>query len=179
MKKLNNSGFATLFIVAILLIATIGGAAVLVMNNKNTNDKIVETTVVPKKKKYLEIKELGVKIMLSGDIADANYSMLKTVGGRSSAGISTKSLTTADLACSAENGNFGIVSYFTDPNDSDIFSGNSTMGKVFPDAVKVGEKYVYIATNHQQSCFGANYEKNKELDKKVRDAFDSAKLSAL
>lgn len=50
MKKLDKSGFATLFIVAIVLIAAVGGVLVMVLNNKNTNDKIVDTPVAIKKK---------------------------------------------------------------------------------------------------------------------------------
>lgn len=81
--KLNKKGFTLVEVLLVIIaLSLIVGVGFYVYNSNkedpqassDTNTKVVETDKQPvSQEKYLKIKELGVKIELSDDIADAYY----------------------------------------------------------------------------------------------------------
>lgn len=191
--KNNQSGAAHIVVILlVILIAVVGVVGWKVWdNNKNKSNNTSSITNNSSqsssndnsssvdKKAYLEIPELGVKITLSEEIEDAYYVIVKK-DSRTTASISTKSLDNISKNCSASEDYFGGIYYFTDPNAPDPYAGASTNAEAFPDALLISDKYIYLATNHQDSCLGSDWSEEKSASLvKVRDAFDQAKLEKI
>ena len=157
MKKLNQKGFGAVEIVLlVVLVGIIAGAGWYVyqsqkktkesLDNANQNIEQIsksnkEINEADKKsenssKKYLEIKELGVKVELDDATADAYYVMQNGF-----AYISTTSLKNAGPECSAEK--TGVVA-ISKVNKTDT---DEMTGKTYEQQIKDGGSGVIIGNN--------------------------------
>ena len=180
MKK--QSGFTAIEIVMALVIVSLIGVvswqAVKGHQKATSNTSTTSVTASPSgaaASDFLKIPELGVKLALSASIKDAYYSM-QTVNGQPIAYMSLRSLDAIDANCAADKSSTAAVTYFTDPNAPGGETGQETNAQANPDAVKINGKYFFVALSNGECTGNATYQ--SEIIS-VRDAFHSAKISAL
>ena len=166
-KKNNQKGFSVVEVVIVLVVVGVLGTIGWFVYSRNSKVKPAASTASDTTQAstnsasnsssdagYLNVTELGVKVKLNEDTKDLTYFVNKN----DIEILSSKTLAEQEPLCAANHNNssgvngVGSISYFTDPNATDLSpSGTDKNSVVYPDAVKVNGKYYYITTN-QSGC---------------------------
>lgn len=104
--------------------------------NPTSTTSTTKATITPQGT-YLDIKELGIKILLNSQINDAIYSIVPTTDGSKGAGISAQSLVNLSAACSTSHYTLGLIEATTTaptnvngqtatPDNKSLFKINNT-----------------------------------------------------
>ena len=158
MSQHKQSGFAVVeLLLTLILLAIVGFTGYYVWHSQKQTDKTLNTTdkssaVTTKPKttasaqQYLTIKEWGVKIPLSADLAGAYYTTMPSVPG--AVYLSVDAYKGTD--CAADQTSLGALNRFTATDKDD--DGNTLLSDS-PTAVKVGT-YYYDYLHPQAACDG-------------------------
>ncbi len=160
MKKLNQRGFSPIAILlALILVVLVGFTGYYVYNSQKKDDNKAVTpapanaAATPSQpsaqdtQKYLVIKEWGVKIPLTAEIADANYYY-----NNGYVYLSTDSIVKKYPECAADKTSLFAYGRFDDPNkQAEAPQGGQTYGQAYPNAPKVGTFY-YTGATPQAAC---------------------------
>lgn len=171
MKQSRQAGFTVVEVLLVLVfLAIIGFTGYYVWHAQKNTDKTLSdtgnsqtakstkgksTTTSNNATVYMDIKEWGVKMPLTGDIKDAYYSM---PSGSDFVTLSVESL--KSTTCAADKISLGGIERFTaDTKDGE---SGATMLSEHPDAVKVG-MYYYTFEHTQAACGPDQATENKGM----------------
>lgn len=174
MKKINQRGFSPIVILLVLILAVlVGFTGYYVYNSQKNDDKAAAPTPPVKStattnqsntqdtQKFLVIKEWGVKIPLTAEITDANYSYKNGY-----VYLSTDSIAKKYPECGADKTTVFAYGRFDNPNqEADLPQAGQTYGQAYPNAPKVGV-YYYTGASPQAECA---YTASGDVDSKYQE----------
>ena len=188
--SVNDKKQAVIIIVAILVLAGLGYLGYrLYSSSKGTATKTTTTssqtsstqtnntsnTSTPSQATYLDIKELGIKILLNSQISDAMYSVVPTTDGSKGVGISAQSLLDKSADCSPSNFTLGLIEATT--TAPTLVGGQQ---KIIPDnksLFKFGNTYYWYRPPQNQTCLTDNQTDIDTVASKL-NAFEQAFATA-
>ncbi len=199
MKRQDGFG-AVGILVVVAVLAVVGGAGWLVYSKTKTHnqqtttqtstssdsDKQAAAATADTAKSTLKISELGIQLVLPGELKDMVYA--KTAQGN--IGLSTQALVDFDSGCKPEKGNVGVIVTFKDPNGNDAVLASGTNIESYPNAAKIGDTYyaVQFASLYQAPCASGvgvsttETAKDKEytsIQQKIRDNYEKITIEKL
>lgn len=123
---------------------------------RNVDGALATAAVVTPQGTYLDVKEIGVHILLNGSIPDAVYAPFDVAptDGSQVYGISAQSLISQDAKgyCSAASGALGLIIATTNPT---VVTGAHTSSQLVPDnktIFKYGSTYVRYVPPQNYGC---------------------------
>lgn len=159
-KQSSRFSLPIVMLAALVIVAIIGFTGWIIYERTSSSGMAnhVATTTEPPQVKYLDIKEIGVRIPLDSSTADVVYAPFDAASGPPAFGISAQSLVdrSGGSRCLAASGVLGLVIATTNPT---VITGAHSTSQLIPDnktVFKFGQTYIRYVPPQNDGCSNGN-----------------------